>query len=141
MRKLKVALSTLPDGLTETYNEIMHRISVQTNDNYQLAQKVLYWIANAMTPLNPLTIRQALAIEDQDTSLDLDNMPDADLLVSVCQGLINVHQDTGFIGFVHSTTSEYFDCKGPELFPEAQKHVRLFESLIPQFFLCLFLGV
>lgn len=99
----------------------MQKISLQSNENFQLARKVLYWIANAMTPLKPLALRQALAVEDQDTSLDVENMPDADLLVTVCQGLINIHQDTGFIGFVHHTTQEYFNSKSFELFPEAHK--------------------
>ena len=76
-----------------------------------------------MTPLTPLVLRQALAVEDQDTSLDPENMPDADLLVTVCQGLINVQQDTGFIAFVHHTTQEYFNGKSFELFPEAQKEI------------------
>ena len=76
-----------------------------------------------MTPLTPLVLRQALAVEDQDTSLDVDNMPDADLMVTVCQGLINIHQDTGFIGFVHHTTQEYFYGKSSELFPEAHKDI------------------
>ena len=76
-----------------------------------------------MTPLTPLVLRQALAIEDQDISLDVENMPDADLLVTVCQGLINIHQDTGFIGFVHYTTKEYFKDKNFGFCPEAQKDI------------------
>lgn len=123
LRKLRVALDTLPDGLDETYDEVMRRISVQGNDKYQLARKVLSWIVNAMTPLSPLMLRQALAIEDQDTSFDEENMPDEDLLVSVCQGLISVHKDTGFVGFAHFTTQEYFISKRFSLFPEAQKEV------------------
>ena len=123
LRKLKVALSTLPDGLAATYDGIMQRISLQGNENSHLARRVLSWIVNAMTPLTPLVLRQALAIEDQDTSLDVENMPDADLLVTVCQGLINIHQDTGFIGFVHHTTQEYFKDKSFGSYPEAQKDI------------------
>lgn len=123
LRKLKDTLSALPDGLTKAYDEIMQRISVQSKDNYQLALKILCWVVHAITPLNLLMIRQALAVEDHDTSLDVDNMPDEDLLVTVCQGLINVHRDTGFVGFVHHTTKEYFNCRRLELFPEAHTYV------------------
>ncbi|KAL8795431.1 MAG: hypothetical protein Q9195_002020 [Heterodermia aff. obscurata] len=123
LRKLKAALSTLPDGLTQCYDEVMQRISAQSNDNYQLARRVLYWVVNSVFPLALPTIQQALAVESQDKSLDKENIPDGELLVSVCLGLIEVHRDRGFVGLVHFTTQEYFERKGQELFPEAQEDI------------------
>ena len=101
----------------------MQRISAQSNDNYQLARKVLYWVVNSVFPLNLPTIQQALAVENEDKSLDKENMPDGELLVSVCTGLIEVHRDRGIVGLVHFTTQEYFERKGHELFPEAQEDI------------------
>ena len=120
---MKTALSTLPDGLTECYDEVMQRISAQSNDNYQLARKVLYWVVNSVFQLNLPTIQQALAVENEDKSLDKENTPDGELLVSVCTGLIEIHRDRGTVGLVHFTTQEYFERKGQELFPEAQEDI------------------
>ena len=90
----------------------MQRISSQSRDNYQLARKVLYWVANAMLPLTVPSIQQALAVEDGNTSLDIENIPDKDLLISVCAGLINVHEAKGVVNLVHFTAQEYFDVCG-----------------------------
>ena len=101
----------------------MQRISAQSNDNYQLARRVLYWVVNSIFPLALSTIQQALAVEKEDTSLDNENIPDGELLVSVCTGLIEVHPDGGIVGLVHFTAQEYFERKGHELFPEAQEDI------------------
>lgn len=113
----------LPDGINECYDEIMRRIAAQSNENYQLARKVLYWVVNAVIPLTLPSIQQALAVEDADTSLDEENIPDEDLLVSVCAGLIEVHRDRGVIELVHYTTQEYFELRELELFPVAQEDI------------------
>lgn len=101
----------------------MQRISAQSNDNFQLARKVLYWVVNSIFPLTLPTIQQALAIETEDTSLDKENIPDGELLVSVCTGLIEVHRDGGIVGLVHFTTQEYFERKGHDIFPEAHEEI------------------
>ena len=101
----------------------MQRISAQSNDNYQLARKVLYWVVNSIFPLTLRSLQQALAIENEDTSLDEENIPDGELLVSVCTGLVEVHRGGGIVGLVHFTTQEYFERKGHELFPEAQEDI------------------
>ncbi|KAG7009377.1 hypothetical protein G7Y79_00002g004920 [Physcia stellaris] len=123
IRKLKTALTVLPDGINECYDEIMKRIAAQSNENYQLARRVLYWVVNALVPLTLPSIQQALAVEEADTSLDEENIPDEDLLVSVCAGLIEVRRDREIIELVHYTTQEYFELRALELFPVAQEDI------------------
>lgn len=113
----------LPDGINECYDEVMKRVAAQSNENYQLARKVLCWVVNAIIPLTLPIIQQALAVEAADTSFDEENIPDEDLLVSVCAGLIEVHRDRGVIELVHYTAQEYFDLRELELFPAAQEDI------------------
>ena len=113
----------LPEGINECYDEIMKRIAAQSNENYQLARKVLYWVVNAELPLTLPVVQQALAVEVADTSFDEENVPDKDLLVSVCAGLVEVHRDRGVIGLAHYTTQEYFELRQLELFPIAQEDI------------------
>lgn len=113
----------LPDGINECYDEIMKSIAAQSNENYQLARKVLCWVVNAVIPLTLRIIQQALAVEVADTSFDEENIPDEDLLVSVCAGLIEVHRDRGVIELVHYTAHEYFELRELELFPAAQEDI------------------
>ncbi len=54
-------------------------------------------------------IRCALAVESGDTDMDEEALPDEDLLVSVCAGLVTIDRDSNVIRFVHYTTQEYFE--------------------------------
>ena len=81
---------------------------------------VLCWVVNAILPMTIVAIQQALAVEVGDTFFDVENLPDEDLLISVCAGLVTVHRDRGVVALVHQTTEEYFERKRSDLFPEAQ---------------------
>ncbi|KAJ7113600.1 hypothetical protein C8R44DRAFT_630940, partial [Mycena epipterygia] len=56
--------------LKDTYDERMHRIRSQNEDDRQLALLVLTWVAYATRPLSVAELREALAIEPDATTLD-----------------------------------------------------------------------
>ncbi|KAI9783675.1 MAG: hypothetical protein M1839_003523 [Geoglossum umbratile] len=114
------ALESLPEGLDGTYSEVMQRIRGQDGDDPKLAERVLYWISYAFRPLTVTEIRHALAVEPGDRNLDGDAMPDEDLLVSVCAGLVTVDRESNIIRLVHYTTQDYFDRSRRDEFPTAQ---------------------
>lgn len=122
-RKFKTALETLPADLHVTYDEIWERIKAQNPDDADLAKKVIYWVTHAMKPLTVPELQHALAVELGDTTLDADSIPDEDLMISVCAGLVSVQGDSNTVGLVHSTTQEYFERKAAEFFPEAQREI------------------
>lgn len=123
LRKFKTALESLPDDLNVTYDEIWERIKAQNPDDADLAKKVVYWVFHAMRPLTVRELQHALAVEPDDTSLDGDSIPDEDLMVSVCAGIVAVQGESNTVGLVHSTTQEYFERKATEFFPEAQREI------------------
>lgn len=106
-----------------TYDEIWERIKTQNPDDADLAKKVVYWVFHAMRPLTVPELQHALAVEPGDTSLDADSIPDEELMVSVCAGIVAVHGDSNTVGLVHSTTQEYLERKATEYFPEAQREI------------------
>ena len=118
LRKLKDALTSLPEGLNRTYDETFQRIHAQSLDQTVLARKALYWIFNASRPLRVSELQHALAVEIGDRTLDEDNIPEVALLLSVCNGLL-IHE-CGFLNLVHYTLQEYLEHKSEALFPEAQ---------------------
>jgi hypothetical protein len=88
-RKIKSALDNLPEGLDSIYDELMKRIRLQNpRDHADLAIRVLGWIFFSVRPLTVQEVQHALTIEEGDRSLDRDGIPDADLLVSVCAGMV-----------------------------------------------------
>lgn len=104
----------------------MNRIRGQGDDEYMLAKQVLYWIAYAMAPLTMPMLQHALAIEVfEDKCVDEDSVPVAELIVSVCAGMVVMQPEGMTVELVHYTAQEYLDRKGPELFAGA--HEQIFE--------------
>ncbi|RYN82789.1 hypothetical protein AA0120_g9495 [Alternaria tenuissima] len=112
-RKIKSTLETLPEGLDSVYEELMIRIKLQNpKDHAELAIKVLGWIFYVVKPLTVTQVQHALAIEAGDDYLDEDGIPDRDLLVSVCAGMVMINENSDTISLVHYTTQEYFQRRG-----------------------------
>ncbi|KAI9770937.1 MAG: hypothetical protein M1840_002641 [Geoglossum simile] len=119
-KEVRKALETLPKELDSTYEEAMRRIESQNNDDKQLAERVLFWISFALRPLTLKELQHALAVEPDETDLDEENLPDEELLTSVCAGLVTVDQESDIIRLVHYTTQEYFERIRTTRFPDAQ---------------------
>ncbi|KAG4432894.1 hypothetical protein IFR05_011612 [Cadophora sp. M221] len=108
-RKIKSALDNLPEGLDSIYDELMERIKLQNpRDHADLAIRVLGWIFFAVRPLTVQEVQHALAIEEGDRDLDCDGIPDTDLLVSVCVGMVVINRESDTVTLVHYTAQEYF---------------------------------
>ncbi|KAI1413342.1 hypothetical protein F5Y13DRAFT_198613 [Hypoxylon sp. FL1857] len=123
-RKIKNALETLPEGLDSIYEELMARIKLQNpRDHADLAIRVLGWIFYAARPLTVIEVQHALAIEQGDTHLDQDGIPNRDLLVSVCAGMVMINNNSDTISLVHYTTQEYFQRSGKHLLDHANRDI------------------
>ena len=120
LRKLKDALTALPEGLNDTYDKTMERIHSQYPDQASLARKVICWLFHAYQPLTMLEVQHAVAVEIGDQSLDDDKIPEEGLLLSVCSGLVTYQKESGFLALVHYTFQQYLERKADSLFPEAQ---------------------
>jgi hypothetical protein len=123
---IKKALKILPrgmKGLDATYKEAMARIDGQVEGLRNLARRVLSWVTHARSVLRVDALAMALAIEENTTKLDLDFCPDADLIGSICAGLIVISQEGYAVRLVHYTTKEYFG--RIKAFPTAEKDIAL----------------
>lgn len=119
LRKVRLALATLPEGLENMYNDVLKRIQGQNTELASLAMNVLGWIYHSQRPLQLLELQHALAVEPEDTFLDEEGLPEKDLLISVCGGLLCMQEDdTGT--FIHYTAQEYFDRRAASLFEDVR---------------------
>ncbi|KZL76387.1 ankyrin repeat protein [Colletotrichum tofieldiae] len=100
------------------YDEAMQRIRVQPPDHWQLAEQILGWITNAKRPLKLVELQHALAFEKDAEEIDGDNIPSAEVMISVCAGLVTINEDSDIIRLVHQTTQEYFDERKHDLFQD-----------------------
>lgn len=122
LRKIKAALTLLPEGLDDMYDDTLERIQAQDSECASLAMKVLSWAYFALRPLNLEELQHALAIEPGDSFLDEDGLADKDLIISVCGGLVSV-QEGDIVTFIHYTVQEYFDRRAPSLLKDAEMEI------------------
>ncbi|KAJ6546724.1 ankyrin repeat-containing domain protein [Mycena vulgaris] len=119
VKAVREALQHLPQDLNHTYDEAMERINHQSVDDRQLALLVLTWAAYAVRPLSVAELREALAVEPGTTTLDVDNLLDIDIILSVCAGLITVDEIKSAVRLIHYSTQDYFDRIRLVQFPDA----------------------
>ncbi|KAF4454898.1 vps9-ankyrin repeat-containing, partial [Fusarium albosuccineum] len=109
--------------LSKAYDEAMERIEQLSPAHRDLAHRVLSWICCARRELGTKEIQHALALRDGDAQLHRDGSPEAELLVSVCCGLVTVNEKSRTIRLVHYTAQDYFEQNRKVFFPHAHAHI------------------
>ncbi|KAH8880540.1 ankyrin, partial [Thozetella sp. PMI_491] len=122
-RSLENALKTLPKELDKTYDEAMKRIADQNEDDRELAWKILSWVCLANRPLKKEEVQHALAVEIGDSEFDDKNVPDEELLTSVCAGLIEIEPINNSLVPIHYSTQEYFETVLKTRFKTSEGHI------------------
>ncbi len=112
VKAVKVALRELPKGskaLDSAYKEALQRIESQKLGCQQLAKSIMSWIVCAQNQLTTPELRCALAVEDESSELDEDNLPDMSEIIAVCAGLVIIDEKSDVIRLVHYTAHDYFE--------------------------------
>lgn len=110
-------LRNLPEGLREldsAYDDVITRIQNQDDDDVMMAKQILTWLYYAARPLSLQELRHSLAVnlvaEADPDAIELDEafLPDEEVIVSVCAGIVTCHAESNTVSFIHYTTKEYF---------------------------------
>jgi hypothetical protein len=101
----------------------MLRIQAQNEDDRKIARSALIWVTNAKRPLKLPEITAALAIKPGDRQFDRDNVPNIEIILAVCAGLVIFDENLNVVRLVHYTTQEYFDSIQDQQFPNAQTEI------------------
>lgn len=116
-RDARKALKTLPEGTDAIYEEAWNRICAQKRYQADMGKKVISWIVCATRGLRLPELRHALAVQEGDTDLDPEGLPDDDSLTSFCAGLVIIDKQSNRISLVHPTAYEYFVKRQQDLIP------------------------
>jgi hypothetical protein len=87
-RAIRDALDVLPTEVEATYSEAMRRITAQTKDDKDLAERILVWVIYPQRPLSLLELQHAVATLPWMTNIDPESLVPEILLTSVCAGLV-----------------------------------------------------
>ncbi|KAE8422520.1 hypothetical protein BDV36DRAFT_310885 [Aspergillus pseudocaelatus] len=101
----------------------MTRIQKQTINLKDLAMRTLGWIICSERPLTTSELQHALAVQQGAKALDEDAIPEVDMLLEVCSGLVAVDEKSGVFRLVHFTTQQYFQRKWNVWFPNAHSDI------------------
>ncbi|KAJ6496282.1 ankyrin repeat-containing domain protein, partial [Mycena sanguinolenta] len=125
VKAVREALKNMPGNLDGTYAEVVARINEQTPDDRGLAWLILSWMTHAKRPLRPAELKEALAVESGATELDPENLLDMDSILSVCAGLVIIHEEDDIIGLVHYTVQTYLERLAAVQFPHASTEITM----------------
>ncbi|OCK88179.1 ankyrin [Cenococcum geophilum 1.58] len=105
VRRVRNMLRTLPDDIYSAYASTVSRIC--SGRLSERAKRLISWVSCATRPLTANEILYAVSVEPGDTSLEDDALPDLDLLISACAGIVVVDDESLVVRFVHYTFQEY----------------------------------
>lgn len=104
------ALENLPTDMDSAYDEVLER--VEKVKAKATVIKVLSWVFYAQRPLHMSELREAMSIRPlRETKLFSKLLIHPDSLVSSCQGLITVDEETDVVRFTHYTVYEFLQKK------------------------------
>lgn len=68
-----------------------------------------WWIFSAARPLDPRELQEAVALEEDDTTIEPDYLTDESALIDICCGLVSIDENSRTVRFVHYSVQEYFE--------------------------------
>ena len=107
--KLKRALENLSSDLKILYDDALLRIKSQNQDDRELAEKALRWVAYTHRPLKVRALQEALAINPDEMDLNEEAMTHIGLILDVCAGLLILDKKKRTVRLMHYTAQDYFN--------------------------------
>ena len=109
-RGIEKALERVPKDMDATYERILNTINEKSQAQYNLARRILIWIAYARTPLSIGDLAYAISVEmDAKSQEDLESsIPSEESILDACTNLISVDQSRDrYVRFIHFSVLEF----------------------------------
>lgn len=119
VKQMRQALTSMPSNLADAYESTWERILKQPSHRANLATKVIGWVTHSERHLKVDEPRHALAVEEDATAIDAENLTARKIILQVCIGLIYIDPIDDTINMIHFSACEYFRQLGGQ-FPKIQ---------------------
>ena len=118
---IRQTLRDLPIGLAKTYERILLKISNSPSPKQEIALRVFRWTVCCRRPMKLEELQEAVAFESSDSFWDKDKIPDGNLMIETCRGLLIRDEDDMTVRFAHHTVQQYL-LSGPVIsIPEGSR--------------------
>ena len=107
-------LRDLPIGLVQTYERILLKISKSSLPKQEIALRAFKWTVCSRRPMKADELQEAVAFESLDSFWDRDKIPDEDLMIETCRGLLVRDEEDTTVRFAHHTVQQYL-LSAPEI--------------------------
>ncbi|KAH6877363.1 hypothetical protein BKA70DRAFT_1576413 [Coprinopsis sp. MPI-PUGE-AT-0042] len=104
--EVRRTLENFPSRIEDIYQETWRRIIGQPPDLALLAKNVLVWLLCVTRPLTIDELRHAVATTADTHKFDHSRLVDGITLIGLCQGLVNVEEETNIVYFVHGSARD-----------------------------------
>lgn len=115
--EVKDALKVLPKELEDTYTDAMMRIKDLPSSRKEVAMEFLRWVVFAERPLEVHEIEHAVAVCYGDHDIDPDNIIRAQVLASMCEGIVKF-DESDCVRLVHFSAKNFFSQYHEKWFPD-----------------------
>ena len=106
-KAIRRGLKSLPPTLFATYERILDRVNASNSDTQKLVQRVLTWIVCSKKPLSTKELLEAVSINEGDTELDRDAIPDEEGILKWCSSLVRRTPNGDRLELAHFTVEEF----------------------------------
>ena len=104
---IRQTLRDLPLGLIQTYDRILLKISKSLLPKQEIALRAFQWTVCCRRPMTIEELQEAVAFETSDTAWDRDKIPDENLMIETCRGLLVRDEENRTVRFAHHTVQQY----------------------------------
>ena len=104
---IRQTLRDLPVGLVQTYERILLKISKAPLLRQEIALRAFKWMVCSRRPMKAEELQEAVAFDAFDHCWDRDKIPDKDLMIETCRGLLVRDKEDGAVRFAHYTVQQY----------------------------------
>lgn len=104
---IRQTLRDLPVGLVQTYKRILLKISNSSSLKQEIAHRAFRWTVCCRRPMKAEELQEAVAFGSSDISWDRDQIPDVDLMIETCRGLLVRDEEDTTVRFAHHTVHQY----------------------------------
>ena len=104
---IRQTLRDLPIGLVQTYERILLKISKSSLPKQEIALRAFKWAVCSRRPMKAEELQEAVAFGSSDSSWNRDQIPDVDLMIETCRGLLVRDEEDTTVRFAHHTVHQY----------------------------------